>query len=83
MKKRELIHFHALLSTIAEQFVADGVLHEDDLAEYESLGVSPMTMTGSRDEHEEAVLALATELAAAAQQEGDQSLPQDTQTRTA
>lgn len=83
MKKRELIHFHALLGTLAGQFIDEGIIADRELEQYESLGVSPMTMTGSRDDHEEAVLTLSETLATAVEEETDDSKPRDKQTQTA
>ena len=69
MKKRELIHFHSLLGTLARDLVDRDVLEESALEPYRELGVSPMAMRGSRDDHEEAVLELAATLAAAVEDE--------------
>lgn len=68
MKKRELIHFHSLLGTVARDLVDQGVLDESALEPYRDLGVSPMAMRGSRDDHEEAVIELAATLAAAVEE---------------
>lgn len=63
MKKKELLHLHGLLGMTAKELIADGAVSEADLTEYEKLGTSPMAMRGSRDDHEEATLALADALA--------------------
>lgn len=68
MKKRELIHYHSLLGTVARDLVDRGVLDESALEPYRELGVSPMAMRGSRDDHEEAVIELAATLAAAVEE---------------
>ncbi|WP_430506083.1 UPF0058 family protein [Haloparvum sp. PAK95] len=65
MKKRQLIHFHSLLGEVSKHLYEGGYVDEDDLADYRELGTSPMTMQGSRVEHEEAALALADALAGA------------------
>jgi len=69
MKKRELIHFHSLLGTVARDLVDRDVLDESALDAYRELDVSPMAMRGSRDDHEEAVIELAATLAAAVEDE--------------
>lgn len=65
MKKNELVHFHALLVTVAEKFVDSGLVTKADFAEYDALGVSPLTLRAARDDHERAVLTLARVLAEA------------------
>lgn len=62
MRKTELIHFHSLLGTIAKHLSEKGELSESDLTEYDEVGVTPMTMRASRDDHEEAVIELAATL---------------------
>jgi hypothetical protein len=69
MKKNELVHMHALLRRIAMDFVDRGIVDREDFTDYERLGVSPMTLRASRDEHEEAVLTLASALARVALRE--------------
>ncbi|WP_129116824.1 UPF0058 family protein [Halegenticoccus tardaugens] len=64
MKKNELVHLHALLATIAEDYVERGVAAREDFEPYRELGITPMTLTASRDRHEEAVMALLRVLAA-------------------
>ncbi|WP_435064746.1 UPF0058 family protein [Halobaculum sp. EA56] len=66
MRKNELVHLHALLRTAAGYLSARGDLPGDALDAYESLGVTPMSMRAGREDHEAAVLALATALAAVA-----------------
>ena len=63
MKKNELVHFHALLVAIAEEFVESGQATTPDFAEYDALGVSPLALRAARDDHERAVLTLARLLA--------------------
>jgi hypothetical protein len=65
MKKNELVHFHALLVTVAAEFVESGLVTKGDFAEYDALGVSPLALRASRDDHERAVLTLARVLAEA------------------
>ncbi|GAB3422715.1 hypothetical protein GCM10027435_27720 [Haloparvum alkalitolerans] len=63
MKKTELVHFHNLLGTLATELHEEGPVTETDLAAYRELETSPMTIRGSRSEHERAVLTLASALA--------------------
>ncbi|MFC5366247.1 UPF0058 family protein [Salinirubrum litoreum] len=63
MKKNELVHFHSLLVTIAEEFVDSGLATKADFAEYDVLDVSPLALRAARDDHERAVLTLARLLA--------------------
>ena len=63
MKKNELVHFHSLLVTIAEELVGSGLATKVDFAEYDALGVSPLALRAPRDDHERAVLTLARLLA--------------------
>ncbi|MXR42139.1 metal-binding protein [Halobaculum sp. WSA2] len=64
MRKNELVHLHALLRIAAGYLSTRGELPDDALQAYESLGVTPMSMRADREDHEAAVLALATALAA-------------------
>lgn len=65
MKKNELVHLHALLVHVRDEFVARGVADEEAFEPYRALGVSPLSMRVPRDRHEEAVRTLARLLAAA------------------
>jgi hypothetical protein len=65
MKKNELVHFHALLVTVAAEFVKSGLATKADFADYDALGVSPLALRAARDDHERAVLTLARILAEA------------------
>lgn len=84
MKKRQLIHFHSLLGEVSKHLYEGGYVDEDDLADYRELGTSPMTMQGSRVEHEEAALALADALASALEEDmaadAETATPEDTET---
>jgi hypothetical protein len=70
MKKNELVHFHSLLVTVAEEFVESGLATRADFAEYDALGVSPLALRAPRDAHERAVLTLARLLAGIAGTDG-------------
>lgn len=65
MRKNEQVHLHALLRTAADYLSARGDRSDGTLDGYESLGVTPMSMRADRGDHEAAVSALATGLAAA------------------
>lgn len=65
MRKRELVHFHALLDRV-RWFVGErGDLPDDTLDEYEDLDVAPTAVYRSKQAHEDAVLTLTESLAAA------------------
>lgn len=64
MKKNELIHLHALLVQVAEDYVDHGDATRDDFLVYDELGVTPMTLRASRATHERAVRTLLAILAA-------------------
>jgi hypothetical protein len=69
MKKNELVHMHALLRRVARDFLERGIATREDFDEYEALGISPMALRASRDDHEDAVLTLATTLSTVSQRE--------------
>ena len=58
MKKNELVHLHALLVLVAEDYLSRGIATQEDFAEYERLGVTPMALRAPRSDHERAVQAL-------------------------
>ena len=58
MRKKELLHVHALLSNVASDLRERGELSADGLERYSSLGVSPMSLRRPKSDHEEAVLTL-------------------------
>lgn len=84
MKKRQLIHFHSLLGEVSKHLYEGGYVDETDLADYRELGTSPMTMQGSRVEHEDAALALADALASAleadVQADAETATPEEAET---
>jgi hypothetical protein len=58
MKKQELIHLHGLLAQVQnhyEQRTGNDVEHD----EYETVGVRPTSIHMSKDDHKDAVFALA------------------------
>ncbi|MFB6177334.1 MAG: UPF0058 family protein, partial [Halobaculum sp.] len=71
MKKNELLHVHSLLVAVARQYDERGRLAADALDSYRELGVTPMSIRAPRDDHEDAVLALARVLGEAAGSESD------------
>jgi hypothetical protein len=64
VNKNELVHYHALLARVAEDYVDRGVATRNDLAAYRALGTTPLALRQSRADHEEATLLLARTLAA-------------------
>jgi hypothetical protein len=66
MKKNELVHLHALLTCVAEDFVERGVVDESAFAEYCELGTTSMALRASRGDHEAAVRLLTGVLSTAA-----------------
>ncbi|SEH41637.1 hypothetical protein SAMN05192561_101806 [Halopenitus malekzadehii] len=74
MQKTELIHLHDLLGTVSTDLYEEGTLATDDLSAYRDLGTSPMSIRGSRADHEAAVIELADALAGAIESDrGDAS----------
>lgn len=63
MRKNELLHFHSLLLTLVQGYDERGQLPEGALTEYRKIGVTPMSIQASRDDHEAAVLELSSVLA--------------------
>jgi hypothetical protein len=71
MKKNELVHIHALLTSVAEDFAERGILTREECAEYEALEVTPMSLRARRADHERAVATLAQALADAARRDAE------------
>lgn len=69
MKKRELLHLHGLLMTVAKEYVEREEMTSADLAEYHDVGVTPMSLQASRENHQEAVLELSAALAESTDEE--------------
>lgn len=67
MKKNELVHVHALLACVAEDFLERGIADSEAFDDYRALGTSSMALRASRDDHEAAVRRLADTLATAAE----------------
>lgn len=63
MRKNELLHFHSLLLTIVQGYDERGKLPDGALTDYREIGVTPMSIQASRDDHEAAVLELGSVLA--------------------
>jgi hypothetical protein len=70
MKKNELVHLHALLTCVAEDFVERGVVDESAFAAYRELGTTSMALRASRGDHAAAVRLLTDVLSAAAADAG-------------
>ncbi|MDS0298686.1 UPF0058 family protein [Halogeometricum sp. S1BR25-6] len=78
MKKNELVHLHALLTCVAEDFAGRGVVESEAFAEYRALGISARSLRASREDHQTAVRLLAETLSAAAAEDADHGTPGDT-----
>lgn len=65
MNKNELVHLHALLARVAEDYADRGLATRDDFAAYYALETTPMALRQSRADHEAATRELARVLAAA------------------
>ncbi|MWG33517.1 UPF0058 family protein [Halomarina oriensis] len=63
MRKRELVHFHALLDRIRWFVDERGDLPEETLGEYDELDVAPTAVYRSKQAHEDAVVTLTESLA--------------------
>lgn len=63
MNKNELVHLHALLVRVAEEYVEWGVATRDDFSAYHALETTPMALRRSRADHEAATIVLARTLA--------------------
>ena len=59
MKKNELVHLHALLIRVAEDYVERGEATRADFDEYHELELTPTSLREPRMRHEEAVRVLA------------------------
>jgi hypothetical protein len=63
VNKNELVHVHALLARVAEDYADRGHLTREDLAAYRALGTTPMALRRSRSDHQTAARVLARTLA--------------------
>lgn len=64
MKKDELVHLHALLTLLRDEYDRRGIAPPSAFEAYDAVDVSPMAVYGSKTDHERAVRALANALAA-------------------
>lgn len=64
MRKQGLVHLHGLLVEITRSLVDQGTISDEIWAEYEALGINAHSIHASKNDHEEAVLFLATTLTA-------------------
>lgn len=64
MKKEELIHLHLLLAQLKKYCEEQGL--QCDFTRYQELGISPIEIHRSKDEHKQAIFVLATDLASMA-----------------
>lgn len=70
MRKQELIHLHTLLGELANYCQDEGIAL--DLSAYRAQDTHPMAISHSKDDHEEAVLALAGAVAASLERQTDE-----------
>jgi hypothetical protein len=63
MNKNELVHVHALLTRVAEEYVEQGVATRADFTAYRALGTTPIALRQSRTAHATATRVLARTLA--------------------
>jgi hypothetical protein len=63
VNKNELVHLHALLARVAEDYVERGLATREDFSAYSALGTTPMALRQSRADHEVATRNLARTLA--------------------
>jgi len=64
MKKEELIHLHLLLAQFKKYCEEQGF--DCDFTRYQELGISPIEIHRSKEEHKQAIFVLATDLASMA-----------------
>jgi hypothetical protein len=64
MKKEELIHLHLLLAQLKKYCEEQGL--DCDFTRYQELGISPIEIHRSKEEHKQAIFVLATDLASMA-----------------
>jgi len=60
MRKDELLHLHQLLARVKQEYERRG---DDEFPAYEDIETLPVAAFASKGDHEEAVLALAADLA--------------------
>lgn len=73
MRKRELVHLHALFDRIRRFMRNREDVEEGDLGAYRRLDVAPTEIYRAKGDHEEAVTTLARSLADATHQTGSTS----------
>lgn len=59
MRKKELVHVHALLQEVRQQVQSGGPVPPDAFEAYESYGVSPAAIHHPKADHREALFRLA------------------------
>lgn len=83
MKKRELVHMHALLDQVGRFIRAREDLEEGDLEAYKRLGVAPAAVYESKGAHEDAVTTLCEALADAVDDEASGETAETGETESA
>jgi len=64
MKKEEVVHLHKLLVHVKKYFEGNGL--DCDFEKYNELGITPLDMQRSKEEHKRAIFVLASEMASKA-----------------
>jgi hypothetical protein len=77
VKKNELLHLHALLWLLASESVEQGWATSEAFDTYRKLGVSPVGLRASRDDHQRAVRLLASTLAGCVHDDAPAAAPLD------
>jgi hypothetical protein len=75
MRKDELLYLHHLLALVREEVTEQGGAPAGAFASYEEVDVGPMAIYAAKSEHERAVRALATTLAAVAAGDTERAVP--------
>ncbi|AQL44186.1 metal-binding protein [Halorientalis sp. IM1011] len=74
MKKQELIHLHGLLAQVQNHY-EEKTGNEVDHDEYERVGVRPTSIHMSKDDHKDAVFALAGGIVSEMVEEPSEQVP--------
>jgi len=83
MRKRELVHLHALLDHVGRFMHEHEALSDAVLEDYEALGIAPAAIYKTKGDHKRAVTALSEALATVAEADDANRVdaPDDTEQR--
>ncbi len=62
MRKKDLIHIHALFGEVTRYLMTDGTVSRETLSEYDALGTSPSSIQEAKEDHREAIMVLGSAL---------------------